>query len=125
MRAYMNNLSGRKHAQIYGDGAFFDLDLTGRQATMLRGIAPNTVCLVATYADRAHSKVTISTYLLEREANCPSETPGEICRVFFGAKQREITLPRSEAPDHAEFAPFFNRERNFLRGSARLWPPAK
>ena len=37
MRAYMNNSHGRRHEAIYGTGAYFDLDLEGRQAGMLRG----------------------------------------------------------------------------------------
>jgi hypothetical protein len=118
MRAYMSNLHGRKHQDIYGQGAFFDLNLTGRQADMLKEMVPNTECVVASYGDAKRSMVVFAMYLFEREAICPTEGPGDSCRVFFGRLRKEVRLPKRDAANIPEYAPFFNKNGGFKRPSA-------
>jgi hypothetical protein len=125
MRAYMNNLHGRRHEDIYGPGAFFDLDLEGRQADMLKDILPNTECIVASYGDSHHRLVVFHTYVLERVATCSSEKPGELCRVFFGRLRSDVRMRKGDAAQTAEYAPFFNINGDFKRPSAYFGPHNK
>lgn len=118
MRAHMNNLHGRNHEQIYGSGAFFDLDLVGRQATMVVGLSPMSECVVASYADKKRPTVVLKTFHLLREAVCPSEKPGESCRVFFGRLIKEVRMTKMEARIMPEYAAFFNKRGDFKRPSA-------
>ena len=121
-RAYMINTTSRPHAKIYGDGVFFDLDCEGPQARMLVDISSGTECYVASYADKQRSTVVIAKYSFEREERLKNETPGEICRVFFGRKLEESRLLKKGAASTPEFAPFFNKRGHFLQRSAFLWP---
>lgn len=118
MRAYMNNLHARNHEGVYGPGAFFDLDLAGRQAMMVPALPPRSECVVASYGDRQRATVVLKTYELLREAVCPSEKPGESCRVFFGRLVKEVHMTKADARVTPEYAAFFNRRGDFKRPSA-------
>ena len=114
MPAYMNNLHGRDHEKFYGQGAFFDLDLTGRQATMVLGMRPQQECIVASYAG---NDVVFKTYIFEYESRLSDEN-GALGRVFFGKLVKTIRMSKSSAPLTPLFAPFFNVNGAFKRPSA-------
>src|SRR6478735_843527 len=102
MPAYMNNLHGRDHEKFYGKGAFFDLDLKGRQSRMVLQILPGQECIVASYNG---NEVVFKTYNFEHEAR-RSDEHGALCRVFFGSLLRTVRMPKSSAPKAPLFAPF-------------------
>jgi hypothetical protein len=122
MRAYMNNLHGRRHEAIYGQGAYFDLDVVGAQAKMLLGIEPGTECVVASYADRRKRTILFATYTLQREALLPNESPTQTCRVFFGALVKTERLSKLDATREPRYAPFFNKAGHFKRPSGFYGP---
>jgi len=127
MLVYMNNLHGRDHEHIYGSGAFFDLDLTGRQAAMLPTIGAGQTCIVASCENKTEGKsgmVVFKTYIFEREAELKSEVDGVSCRVLFGTLDGTVKMSKDIACEDRRFEPFFNKDGNFRRPSVRCWPPA-
>lgn len=114
MPAYLNNLHGRDHEGIYGDGAFFDLNTTGRQAQMVVGMQPGEEWIVASYNG---GEVVFKTYLFDREENLTCED-GPICRVLFGGFVNEVTMPKTEARGIPRYQPLFNILGHFRRPSA-------
>jgi hypothetical protein len=118
----MNNLHGRRHEAIYGEGAYFDLDMVGAQAKMLLAMAPGTECVVASYADGGKQTVVFATYTFQREASLPGESPNSTCRVFFGPLVRTERMAKPDAARDPRYAPFFNKNGDFKRPSGFYWP---
>ena len=125
MRAFMNNINGRRHENIYGQGAFFDLDLTDGQAKMIPAMIPEMECIVASYGDKLKSTVVFTTHVFLREAKCASERPGETCRVFFGRLIKTERMSKMDAKVDPRYAPFFNKLGHFKQPSAFYWPPRR
>jgi hypothetical protein len=117
----MNNLHGREHEKIFGHQAFFDLNLFGQQAAMLRNIPSQQECIVVSYKNKKRADkdpiVEFKTYILQKEAFCESENVGVFCRVFFGEIKETISMLKSEALKMPSYAPLFNKVGHFKQRS--------
>jgi len=111
---YFNNCRGRDHVAIYGDGAFFDLNTTGQQATKALDLPVGQECVVAT--KDVKGKITFNWYSLLRETILPDDT-GSPCRVFFGELITSETVGNDRAVRLKRYAPFFNVRRHFKQQS--------
>jgi hypothetical protein len=120
MKVYLLNTQRLNHVDLYGPKAFFDLDLEGRQATMLLQIEKGQHCIVAGYASRdtgPDSIVVFSTFRLEIVDPCLTGKHGKTCRVFFGACVSQRKCVKQEAAKDPAFAACFNKNGHFLRRS--------
>ena len=112
--AYLfNNCARRDHVKLFGAGAFYDLDLTGRQANMARTIRPREICIVAT-PDHYGAIISFGWYEFDEERLLPDEK-GVLVRVFFGTKSRSISMNRSMALQADPYQEFFNKLGHFKR----------
>ena len=114
MPVFFNNYRGRKHSELYGDEAFYDLNLTGRHATMATNLRKRDKCVVAT-ADSSNV-VEFSWFAFSHELVLPDER-GIDCRVFFGELLRSEKLPKTEASETEPYSIFFNVNGHFKRQS--------
>jgi hypothetical protein len=109
-----NNAWARAHARLYGLGAFYDLNLTGVQATYATTLRAGDSCVVATPA--TDGKIAFDWYAFEREAVQPDETATPV-RVLFGTFRKSDPLRKSDAARDARYAVFFDKNGNFKRQS--------
>src|SRR6266566_3808177 len=94
-----NNCHGRNHPAIYGDGAFYDLETTGTQATKAIGLRPGQTCVVASVDD--DRRLTLTWFSLTREA-LRRDATGSKQRVFLGEALRGLALSKAAAaPEEA------------------------
>jgi hypothetical protein len=128
MTVYLFNVRGRgrKHRDLYARASdetlepFFDLELSGPQAEMVRTIQPGTECIVGSQAK--DSNVIFKTYRFARfEERATNEDPaGQRYRVFLGTPgpAPDASLSKREAPGTPRFKQFFNKLGNFKGRSA-------
>ena len=69
-----NNCRNRQHVAMYGNGAFYDLNTTGFQATLANNLPVGETCVVASLGPM--DNVTFDWYRFVRE------TVKEIARVY-------------------------------------------
>ncbi len=125
---YLNNLKNRQHTQLFGDGAFFDLDADGYQGNLITHMSAdrsivtfnNGVCLnkgdavqVYTYGiDQgpvANRSVVFNHYIFKLIQDLGG------ARVFIGESKAEECLSRQKAQEI--YSGLFDRNGNFKRGS--------
>jgi hypothetical protein len=125
---YLNNLKNRQHAQLFGDGAFFDLDANGYQGNLITDINEdrskvtfkNGVCLnkgdtvqVYTYGidqgPAANRSVVFNHYIFELIQDLGG------ARFFIGKSKAEECLSRQNAQE--KYSCLFATNGNFKRGS--------
>jgi hypothetical protein len=112
-----NNCRSRPHAQLYGVGAFYDLNKHGRQARMASDLRPGQHCCVATPAEGEN--IEFAWYRLSHERDMPDpDDPSSMLRVFFGEWLGSHTLTRAEAIATHPYAQFFNVNGHFKQLSA-------
>jgi hypothetical protein len=116
MPVYFNNAHARNHSAFFGE-AFYDLALTGAQATMAPNLSPGDVCVVATPVIAAPARgrdVEFSwfVFLFDREMDDPNE-PGTRVRVLFGRRVRWERLPKADAVTTPAYAAFFDVRGRF------------
>lgn len=113
-----NNCQNRPHADIYGSGAFFDLDTTGPQDKVAGRLANELVvgetCIVASLG--ITGDVTFDWYKFSREVVKPDDA-GEPCHAYFGKHLKTETLSRDRAKRNAIYSKFFNVNGHFKRPS--------
>jgi len=114
MRVFFNNCSGRDHVKLYGQGAFYDLDTTGRQSTQAKNLDVGQECVVATPA--TDGQITFSRFSFLHEEIKPDDI-GSPCRVFFGPLLGSETLLKAEAAGNSPYSAFFNKNGHFKRHS--------
>ena len=112
-----NNARSRPHAYLYGVGAFYDLGLSGRQATMATDLTPGQHCCVATPMEGDTIEFAWYRFSHEWQMPDPDETTS-LVRVFYGERLGAQTLPRHEATANPHYASFFDINGNFKRQSA-------
>jgi len=112
-----NNCRSRPHAQLFGAGAFDDMNQHGLQASMATDLEPGQHCYVATPA--ANDNIEFAWYCFSHEELMANPTePGQTVRVFFGEWLGSETLPRAEAIGTEPYSDFFNVNGHFKRPSA-------
>jgi hypothetical protein len=111
---YFNNCGGRDHVALFGEGAFYDLALRGRQSTQATGLCLGQQCVVARGGD--HNQISFTWYSFLRETVLQDDK-GEPQRVLFGNCLTSETWPKTTAARDARYAVFFDRNGNFKRHS--------
>jgi hypothetical protein len=114
MLVCFNNCNGRDHERIFGDGAFYDLDAVGHQATKANHLSPGQQCIVAT--PESDGKIAFRWYRLSHEAIQPDDE-GRPCRVFFGTRIKTDRLSKGDAARDKIYSAFFDKNGNFKRHS--------
>lgn len=119
MIVLFNNCHGRKHAELFGTGAFYDLAMTDAHRRQLPGILPGTECIVVG-VERA-DKMEFRHYSFSREE--PRPDGQRTVRVFLGDFIRCETMPRAEACTREPYARIFDKNAHLKRLSAlRIGP---
>lgn len=108
-----NNCQLRPHSQLYGRGAFFDLDEHQKRPKGLRVLPLGQLCVVASYADDG---VCFEWWKLKSESLEPDEN-GDPTSVFVGQLLFSENLPKPKAKDSNRYATFFNMNGAFKRPS--------
>jgi hypothetical protein len=108
-----NNCHNRRHAAMYGSGAFYDLNTTGFQATLANNLPVGETCVVAS---RHPMGITFEWYKFSRERVRADDT-GIPCRAFFGDRFKAETLSRGDAKRDGIYSRFFDINGNFKRRS--------
>lgn len=112
MIVYCNNCKGRKHAQLYGKSAFYDLDpiRDARKATDLR---PGQICIVATRTGMG-DKIDFGKFSFLRE-ELKKDNEGQTCRVWFGKFVKSVSMSQRVAARTKAFSEFFAKNGYFKR----------
>jgi len=111
---YFNNCRCRDHAAIYGDGAFYDLNATGRQANEAVDLPVGQECVVATIA--RNKQIVFKWYSFLRETRLPDDT-GTVCRAFFGDFRTAQVFSKKQAAREKLYSVFFNVRGHFKQQS--------
>jgi hypothetical protein len=98
---------------MFGPGAFFDLDVTGHQATLANDLPAGEPCIVASVAD--DGRIHLDWYRFTRERVITKK--GESYRVFFGEPIKSETLSRRAAIRDGLYARFFDKLGRFKHSS--------
>jgi len=111
---YFKNSHKRDFVALYGSGAFFGLDTSGRQGTKARNLRPGQTCVVAERVSA--NQVTFHWYSLTRETLLANEDGGQD-RVFFGTFLASETLAKRSAAGCEHYSVLFKDNGNFKDGS--------
>ena len=113
---YFNNCKNRPHSKLFGNGAYFDLDITGHQSTLVPHLPVGQDCVVASQSK--DDQITFDWYELTHEKTMPEKrTPGVKYRVFFGDRVSSTTLTRLVAAGLKHYEPFFDKLGRFKQQS--------
>jgi hypothetical protein len=115
-RFFFNNCQRRRHAMLYPQGAFYDLNQFGRQVNMATDLSPGDECVVATPTEDGDIEFIWFSFTHERIMEMPDE-PGSKVRVQFGERIRSECLPKSETASTEPYSAFFNVNGHFKRPS--------
>lgn len=114
---YFNNCKNRPHEQLFGRGAFYDLNLAGIQAKQAVGLRRGQKCVVATTSDDNSVIFTWYSFRLEK-ALCEIGTSNRTrFRVFFGLAHSNEKLTKEKARENPLYHPFFNVNGHFKQQS--------
>jgi hypothetical protein len=116
MPVLFNNCHSRPHAELYGLGAFYDLNRVGAQANMATDLQPGQHCCVATPAQNGDIEFGWFRFTHEQLMDMPDE-PGTTVQVLFGEWLGSESLPRTNAVATEPYAEFFNVNGHFKRPS--------
>lgn len=116
MRFFFNNSRCREHGRLYGADAFYDLNLTGKQATMATDVKPGDQCIVATPIRDGMIEFGWFSFAHAQVLPLPEE-PGSSVLVFFGNRLRTETLSKADAVHTEPYSVYFNVNGDFKRPS--------
>lgn len=114
---FFNNCRNRPHEELFGSGAFYDLNTTGVQAKQATRLRTGQECVVATMADDGKVIFTSYSFLVERFVTERDGDGVEQFRVFFGTKVIAETMTKADAANDPVYAPFFNVNGHFKQQS--------
>ena len=114
MIVYFNNCHGYDHASAYGNGAFYDLNIVGLQATKANNLRIGQQCIVAT--PTKDDQIVFNRFSFLLESVMPDET-GTPWRVFFGEFVKSDILSKRDAARDALYSAFFDKNGHFKRQS--------
>ena len=80
---FFNNCGNRKHTQLYGGDAFFDLGTEGYEGGLATSLRKGDLCIVASYNDARRTQVAFQWYEFVGVTMSKDEY-GEPQRVFRG-----------------------------------------
>jgi hypothetical protein len=117
---YFNNCRNRDHERLFGRGAFYDLNVTGIQATQAVGLQAGQHCVVATTAP--DNRVIFTWYLFVRERLLRERGNTDLTRyrVFVGDRLLAETFSKEAAAAHPRYRAFFNLKGHFKQQSTIL-----
>src|SRR6476659_5998232 len=108
-----NNCRNRRHEEIFGNGAIFDLYTTGRQGASATNLPQGEEVIVASKS--ANGGVDFNWYrLTDKQIGYENGIP---CRVFFGHPIRLDTLSRQAATNDGLYSRFFDTLGRFKQCS--------
>ena len=113
MIIFFNNCHGDDYTH-YGGGAFYDLNITGFQATKATNLSVGQQCIVAVPA--TGSEIVFHWFSFLHETVKPDKS-GKPWRVFFGKFIKSETLLKKEAARTSLYSAFFDRNGHFKRQS--------
>jgi hypothetical protein len=99
---------------MFGTGAFFDLNITGHQATLANDVPAGEQCVVASVAP--DGRVKFDWYRFTRE-KIERDDAGESFRVFFGKPIKSEVLTRRAAIRDGLYSRFFDKLGRFKQRS--------
>jgi uracil-DNA glycosylase len=108
MIVYFNNSRNKRHAELYGKGAFFDLWASDERA---RRLSAGQKCIVASQG--LNKQITFDWYSFLREAHGLYE--GKPSRVFYGDLIKTETHTKADANRIGPYSTFFDKNGNFKR----------
>jgi hypothetical protein len=114
MPRFFNNCRARNHVEIYGSNAFYDLNRTGKQASMATDLKRGEECVVAIPNEEGDIEFVWFSFLQEKIT--PDEN-GVATRVQFGKRLRSETISKTKAAKTEPYSVFFNVNGNFKRRS--------
>lgn len=113
---FFNNCINRDHQRIFGPGAFYDLETSGRQATLAQDMRPGDTCIVVAYEDKARTVVRFTWYQFTHETRQPDEK-GMLARVLWGQPYQSEALSKRQAAEDTRFHILFNKLGHFKQVS--------
>ncbi len=114
-----NNAQCRRHAALFGEGAFYDLDPT-RHAEQAKDLRVGQECIVATPLESEKTQIAFDWFSFEHQA-VKRDDKGDSCRVFFGKLIKSETCSKADAARGASpYSRFFNRIGHFKEQST-IW----
>ena len=120
-----NNCHKRDHVDLYGNGAFFDLEIFGSQdkdaGRLCRELAIGDTCIVATPDTLGDltCDITFDHYEFSGKKIIRDRERGVGCHVYFGKHIKPETLSRADARRHGVYKYFFNINGHFKRRSVQ------
>lgn len=81
---HFNNCKNRSHERRFGPGAYYDLHVTGIQASQAVGLPVGQECVVATMAPDKRVTFTWYSFLKERRLRERGSEDRTLYRVLFG-----------------------------------------
>jgi hypothetical protein len=114
---YFNNCKNRPHERLFGPRAFYDLSVTGIQASQAVGLPVGQECVVTTTAPDNHVTLTWYSFLRERRLRERDSEDRTLYRVFFGDALHAETLSKDAAAVHPRYRAFFNARGHFKQQS--------
>jgi hypothetical protein len=114
---HFNNCKNRPHERLFGAGAFYDLNVTGIQASQAVGLQVGQECVVATTAPDSRVTFTWYSFLRERQLRESGSADRTKYRVFFGDPLLAETFSKETAAAHPRYRAFFNVRGHFKQQS--------
>ena len=120
-----NNCHKRDHVKLYGNDAFFDLDIFGSQAKdadrLRRELNTGDVCIVATpkIAGDLTCEIRFDHYEFSGTKILRDRERRVDCHVYFGKHIEAKRLSRADARRHGIYKNFFNINGHFKRRSVQ------
>ena len=114
---YFNNCKNRPHERLFGAGAFYDLDVTGFQASQAVGLPVGQECVVAKMASNNRVTFTWYSFLRERRLRERGNEDRGLYRVLFGDLLLAETFSKEAATAHPRYRAFFNVRGHFKQQS--------
>lgn len=109
---YFNNCKGRRHSELFGTEAFFDLNAQGNQAMMAVGLPVGQRCVVASYGQQ--KAIQFDWHILRREV-IRKDLDEKLVRVFFGEQVGTEAMTKAQVAKSARYRAFFDKNGNFRR----------
>ncbi|MCW8108899.1 DUF3883 domain-containing protein [Alteromonas ponticola] len=115
----LNNSRRRDHESLFGNGAFYDLDVIGGQSKYLTEISYGQICVVAHFKDiRTKNVVVFSWYKFESIKYLIDDKNTKV-RAFFGILLYEDEYYYHGLNEHIIYGELFNKNSVFKQVSVK------
>ena len=113
MIIFLNNCHGNDYTH-YGNGAFYDLKITGPQENQAKKLSVGQQCIVAEPASSGQIVFSRFSFLNETQE---TDKSGKTLRVLFGKFIKSDTLQKTDAARDERYSMFFDKNGHFKRQS--------